>query len=264
MPEVQHNRRQQLVWALFWAGIYFLALLGVEAIIIFDDYEIGLALNSLLIGFLLIHASRLRSVPIHYLLTTLTLVPLLRLVSLAIPLGEVTPRDRFLFTGLPMISAAMTAAGRLGLSRRQIGLYGRRWWAQPLVMLLGFPFALAAYALLGPVPLVREIDGWRDLLVPVLIVVLAGALMEELVFRGLILRAAVMAIGPQGIVFAAAVSVVPTLAFENRDYSLFVFGVGLSLGLAVEWTQNLWGAIGAHGIMNVLVFIIFPYLTAQS
>ena len=79
------------------------------------------------------------------------------------------------------------------------------------------------------------------------------AVVEELVFRGLILSGARNMLGRGGIAFASAVWMAASMGFVSPIYLLIAFALGVFWGMAAEWSGSLAGVLLAHVLANVVI-----------
>jgi membrane protease YdiL (CAAX protease family) len=95
----------------------------------------------------------------------------------------------------------------------------------------------------------------------VIAAVVAAPLVEELVFRGLVMRSllsklpAVVAVGLQGILFGVA-HVDPVRGTGNIGLAIILSGVGISLGSAAYLLRRIGPTVVAHAIFNGVVMIL--------
>ncbi len=84
---------------------------------------------------------------------------------------------------------------------------------------------------------------------------------EELLFRGLIQQDLIGAFGWKwGLVGASLIFAVMHLTWRSIPELGFVFLAGLILGFLYWKTQSLVAPIVAHGINNVILVSVLPYL----
>ena len=168
------------------------------------------------------------------------------------------------------------------------GIYVRRRWGAGRLASLGWKFrwsdlgwgpltwlaavlsqsVLAAAVLIFDIPLSSNIDGTGDfdadrayLIATLIAAVIAAPIVEEIVFRGLVIRGflsrmgPVAAIGLQGVLFGVA-HVDPVRGAGNIGLALVLSGVGVALGAAAYFTHRLGPTVIAHAIFNAVVFAI--------
>lgn len=133
---------------------------------------------------------------------------------------------------------------------------------------IGVQLVLAAVVLVFDIPLssnvesISEGDADRAYLVATAVAaVIAAPIVEELVFRGLVLRGllsrlgAVLTIGLQGLLFGVA-HVDPVRGVGNIGLVVILSGVGMALGTSAYLTRRLGPAVIAHAIFNGVVVAI--------
>lgn len=168
------------------------------------------------------------------------------------------------------------------------GLHVRRRWGAGRLISLGWRFrwsdlgwgpltwlaaivaqsVLAAAVLVFDVPLSSNIESAGDfdadrayLIATLVAAIIAAPIVEEIVFRGLVLRGLlsrmgpVPAIGVQGVLFGVA-HVDPARGTGNIGLAMVLSGVGVALGGAAYLTRRLGPTVIAHAIFNAVVFTI--------
>ncbi|HMQ34235.1 MAG TPA: type II CAAX endopeptidase family protein [Chloroflexaceae bacterium] len=237
----------------------YLGLLAVaELALAYGPGGLGVATLACLLLALQVHAAFSDDARLAGLLFALSLVPLARLLSLAAALpGLPTPAWQ-LAVGAVFALAALRGAGELRLGPGEIGLRPGAPLVQAGIALVGVPLGLLQYAILQPAPL-ADASG-RPMLVGVALVALLGrAFGEELLFRGVLQRAAGRALGQAGLVFVAAVFAVLHLDFGSPLTILLAFGVGMAFGRLVERTGSLLGVTLASAIASALAHMVLPH-----
>jgi len=233
-----------------------------EYLTTYSDPTYGVLLHvALLFGFLTAgaYASDTR---VQAFFLALTAAPLIRIVSLGMPLGEVPQPFWYVLTGTPLFFAVFLTARSLGIGRRALSLT-LPWRTIPfqlLVALSGAVLGIVEYQILRPVPMV----GVSSL--PVLagaagILIVFTGFMEELVFRGLVQGVAGRWLGAKtGVLVASALFAILHTGWRSPVDMLFVFGVALYFGTVVRLTGSLFGVSLAHGAINIVLFIALPLL----
>lgn len=166
------------------------------------------------------------------------------------------------------------ATRRWGSGRRfhDVGI-APRWsdlgWG-PLVWIatIGVQVAVGAIVVALDVPLSNNTDDIGDLSVDrtyavaiVITAVIAAPIVEELVFRGLVMRSllskvpAMVAIPAQGILFGVA-HVDPARGIGNIGLAIVLSAVGISFGTAAYLLRRIGPTMVAHAIFNGIVMIL--------
>lgn len=238
---------------------YLAAVTLAEMLTAFADPRLGLGLHCLMLAALFVQIARAEAGGLRALLLGLAFAPLIRILSLSLPLTRFPILYWYLITSLPLFVAAYVAAPVLGYRWRELGMTLRRWPLQVLLGLSGLALGAVEYFILRPEPLAPSLalaEAWW----PALVLVICTGLLEEMVFRGLLQRAACQALGRWGLGYVALLFAAMHIGYQSVVDVLFVLAVGLLFGWFVERTRSLLGVTLAHGLTNVMLFLIMPYL----
>ena len=266
LPEVatltQRLRAIYLEWATTWTviALAYLALITLaEIVITFLQPRAGVMVHSLVLLALLVHAARVDSPTERAFLVSLAFAPLIRLISLSLPLAQLPLMYWYLITSIPIFAAVLIAAPTLGLSWPDMGLNLRRWGLQLVIALSGLAFGVLEYFILQPKPLVQTFT-WRSLWLPALILLVSTGLLEEMVFRGLLQRTSINLLSLWGIGYVAVLFAVLHIGYRSLLDVVFVLAVGLFFGWIVHRTRSLLGVTLSHGLTNIVLFLVMPFL----
>jgi membrane protease YdiL (CAAX protease family) len=180
---------------------------------------------------------------------------------MCLPLGTLPLLAWYPLIGIPIFSAAFIAAKKLGYTRVQLGLISRiqdlprELSLVPLGLLLG----VGEYLIFRPAPLASHFT-FEHLWLPALILLVFTGLEEELIFRGVMQRAALRSLGRWGLVYISAVFGVLHIGYLSVLDVVFVFLVGLMFALFVLRTRSLFGVTLAHGAINIALFLVLPFV----
>jgi membrane protease YdiL (CAAX protease family) len=178
----------------------------------------------------------------------IALVPLLRILSMAIPAESLPDLVWYPAIGLPLLYAVIHASVLQRLRLRDLGLRLRQPLVQVGLGLLGLPLGYAGYRILTPEPLATSDDRLRLALAAAVLVTFVGVL-EEVLFRGLIQRALVDRCGWPGVVWTSLLFAA-TYAGTTSIPQMALMGIaGLGFGTVSHRTGSIWGAILAHCLM---------------
>ena len=234
---------------------------------------IGLAIHILLVFCLMFLSvfQQAKDATLAPLLVAVSLASLVRVFSLAVPRFPFisAPENNALNTipwlalvSIPLLVSVATVAYVQGLRPRDLGLFVHGWRGvalQFVIALTGVPLGLVEFMILRQSPWIPEESlGW--LLAGGLVVFLATGLSEELIFRGIMLKRAVEALGGRsGLLYVTAIFASLHTFFLNGFDFVFVFAVGLLYGFVVLKTKSLWGVILSHSFGNVILYLVAPF-----
>ena len=254
-----------LEWArrpspVFGSAGYLGAVVGAEVVTSFLDPTAGMVLHmGLLLALLAWATLRTSAVAQAGLWLSFTLAPLTRIVSLALPLAAFPRFAWYLIASIPLATATWLVVRVQGYRVQEIGLACPHLGWQTVIGLTGLPFGMLEYWILQPGPLVAEAVGVQWALLAVALIVATG-FVEEFAFRGVMQRSAIDAYGPLGMVLVAAVFAALHIGWLSLVDVVFVFVIGLLFGYLRERTGSLLGVAVSHGLTNVTLFLIMPYL----
>lgn len=196
-------------------------------------------------------------------LISLTLAPLIRILSLVMPLANF-PRIQW-FT---IISVALYLSIFIVIQQQKITLteYGFRWPKRKHIpteigiVLLAIPFGVMEYLILHPAPLVSSFSV-ENILVAVLILFIATGLMEEIIFRGILQKKTMNIMGAwQGMLFVTILFAMLHIGNLSFLDVLLVFFIGGLYSLVVNKTKTIIGVTASHTVVNIMLFIVCPFI----
>ncbi len=227
------------------------------------DPLIGLVLHGVILLLLILQgASASRRVAQRFYFS-MALVPLIRLMSLSLPLTNFQFVYWYLIIGTPLFLAAFFSARMMGLSIDRLLFNLSHPVLQIGVALSGIVLGYVEYLILRPQPLVLAFTFpliWQ----PALILLVFTGLLEEVIFRGLLQQSSREFIGRRGLLYAGLLFAVMHLGYRSLTDFLFVLLVALYFGLVVKQTRSILGVTFAHGLTNIGLFLVFPFLAAGS
>jgi membrane protease YdiL (CAAX protease family) len=247
------------------ALIYLAAATSAEILTTIVEPRLGLVLHGVLLAALLAQAALTWDQPIHELLLVMAFAPLIRLLSLSLPLAGIPIVYWYFLTSIPLFAAAIMIAQALNYTPASIGLQVRMRGLplQVLIACTGFVLGYMEYEILRPQPLVRSFS-LQDIWLPALVLLVSTGFAEELLFRGLMQRAATYVLGGAGIPYVAVVFAVLHVGYKSFADVVFVFVVALLFGWIVAKTHTLLGVTIAHGLTNSMLFLVMPFLVAVN
>ncbi len=244
---------------MMYALAYLLAVAGAEYLTVFVNPVWGVVSHVAVLAALIVHSSLARSQTQQRVLLSLALAPVVRIVSLSMPLAAV-PRDAWYpFIYAPLLGAGLVTMRILGYKREQVGLVFRFSPIQLGVAATGIAIGTLEYFILRPDPTISELT-WQSVWLPALMFLLAIGFVEEFIFRGVMQHSAFQAFGWRGILYVSAVFALLHMGFYSWLDVGFVFAIAVFFGWAVKKTGSLMGVILAHGLANIVLYLIAPFV----
>jgi uncharacterized protein len=246
--------------SLLWIWVYILAIVAAEVLGVTVDAALGFSAHALIVLALLVNYVWNESAPYRRMLPALMLVPLLRILSLALPSPAIPQIYWYLLVGVPVLLAAALAARLLQIPAARLGLNARFILVQVVIALTGLPLALAAYLVLRPEPVVSG-SNWLLLAIGAGILVVFAGFTEEFIFRGLVLQTTREVFGAQAAIIASSVLFAALYVGSLSLGFLILIGlVGVYFAVCVEKTGSLLGVTVAHSVMAIGLILVLPAL----
>lgn len=239
--------------------IYLLAIALAETLTSFSFPGVGMVLHGIILVALMLHGALFSKSNQQKLLLTLTLAPLIRVMSLSLPLPNFPLVYWYALVGAPLLLAAFLVGRVINFNWKVSLLRVRKLPIQIFIGMTGLGLGFIEYLILKPEPLATALS-WEYLWMPALILVIFTGLLEEVIFRGLIQNMAIDNMGRFGLIYGAMLFAVLHFGYHSALDVIFVFGVALYFSLVVSKTGSLLGVTLAHGLTNVALFLIFPFL----
>jgi len=236
---------------------YLVALAAVDLVASSPRISVPVAVTShgLLAVFLCVVLRIVAGQAIAVLLPPLIAISVVRLVTLGALPGDVSPLTRLVVVGVPSLVAVAMAARQRSPEWRLLRPHTGGWPGQLLVGLVGIPSALAVWKIAPPAV---EVRGGASTMVAAILLVIFAALPEELLYRGLLVPAAAGVVGHWGVAFAAATYALAFVPGGSITTVLLAFLLGIVLGWCRWRTGSVVGVIGAHSLLNVIVYLVLP------
>ncbi|MEX0799622.1 MAG: CPBP family intramembrane glutamic endopeptidase [Dehalococcoidia bacterium] len=268
LPRQWASRRLSLATAL----VTLAAFAAAELVATFVDPIAGVALHGLILSAVLLASGvgggdlARDQGPLGRLMYSLALVPLIRIVSLAMPLARFDEPLWFVAAAVPVAVAGVVVMAALGLRPREIGVrLSRRGLPLQLgVVVFGLALGFCEYHILRPEPLIGELTLAR-FIGPALVLMFATGFFEEFIFRGILQRTAAQALGgPLALVYVSLIFAILHIGYASATDFAFVFAIALLYGWVVMRTGSIISVSVSHGITNITLFLLMPYIPVLS
>ncbi|MFQ5925038.1 MAG: lysostaphin resistance A-like protein [Dehalococcoidia bacterium] len=243
-----------MIWVL-----YLLAIAGAELVTALGNPIGGIVFHAIILVALILHASLTREPSDRRLFLSLSLAPLIRVLSLSMPLTDFPQIYWYLIVAIPLFAATFVIIRMLNYRRSEVGLIIGRMPIQLLVAATGVFFGVAEFYILRPEPLIAAFT-WQSVLLPALIMLVATGFAEELLFRGVMQRPSLEVMGTPGLLYISAVFAALHIGYLSPIDVVFVFVIGLFFAWVVKRTGSLFGVTLSHGIANITLYLITPFI----
>lgn len=238
-------------------ALLFIALMiAAEEVTVF----VGTLPGALIYGLLLVSLSNLNyfSHMQHerQVYLALTLPPLLRILSLAMPVPHKAQIFWYLIVSLPLLLSVVMVIRFNGLPALNRSMSWTKWINQLIFGLCGIPLGVIAFFVLKSKPIFIDPNQLWAVMGGIALTVFS-AVMEELIFRGILQKALSYPFGFLSFFFSAILYASMFLGTLSLADVLFFGLTGLLFSLWVQISESLWGVISAHAVMNTVFFLLF-------
>jgi uncharacterized protein len=238
---------------------YLVAFAGAEFITYYVSIFSGIILHFAILLGLIVHSSVTRDEGLRGLWLALGLVPLTRIIGLTMPIAEISEIYLCMIMAMPIFLSAVAVTLNLKYSLDDdIGLNGRKIFIQSIVAIAGAALGFVDYIILKPEALISELT-IQTMVIPAFILLVATGFIDELVFRGVLQRAA-HRLGSWGWVYIAIVYSILQIGQGSVVYVVFVFLVAIFFGWIVKKTGSIIGVSLSHGLLNIALYLVLPHL----
>ncbi len=223
----------------------------------------GIIIHMLILIMLLSHSTLTADEDFSRLLLGLTIPPMIRILSLSLPLFYFNYLTWFAIISIPVYIAIFTCMYIQRLKPMDVGLSFPSFRDLPIeisVILIAIPIGLFEYTLLKPGPLIGVKESVETFIASSLIMIICTGFLEELAFRGLIQYHATKTMGLYGLFYVSAIFGVLHLGNLSTADAVLAFSVGLFYSLVVRKTGSIYGVSASHGLVNIVLFILSPII----
>ena len=230
-----------------------------EAITSFVDPIFGLVLHSIImISLLILSSLKYGEKPSSKFFLSLSLAPLIRIISLSVPLTYFPRYTWYIVVNIPLLVAVLTMMRVQGIGFKDAGIKFSKPLTQIGIALTGIPLGFIDYLILKPESIAQGLSFWNLTLLAIGLGLSTG-FVEELVFRGLMQPSAVEVFGERlGLIGVAVVFAALHIGWFSMIDLAFVFSIGLFYGFVTLKTGNIMGVSLSHGITNIVLFLVAP------
>ena len=227
-----------------------------ELLTFYIGVKIGILAFILVLVLIFIQFTYIKDITDDYtrIFQVMTLLPLYRIITLAIPIELFTYEGYLIITTISILIGSLVLISILKLSLINVGLVLKDPRAQVLCIIAGGMVGYLEWELIRP----PGFGVW----VPALLILSLSAFTEELIYRGLIQQSIEKA--TQKPIFAILLTSTLHTTFFISYYSapelLLIFLTSGFFGYIVSRSGSIVGVSISHALVNIGCFVIFPYL----
>jgi uncharacterized protein len=192
------------------------------------------------------------------LLPAVALIPLMRMLSLTLPIPDLPPLAWLGLIATPLLLAIGATARLTRVGVRQMGIAPLAVpWTGVIVVILSVPIGVLV-GWISPATIPVASDAPWMAAVAAATLVGAAAIPEELVFRGLLQPLLHNAIGGLAPFLAAAAFAATYIGWQSPALVAVMAGVGLMYGIELARSRSLWPAILGHSALVLAAAFLSP------
>jgi uncharacterized protein len=244
-------------WApALYPALYLVGIAGAEAAARGSYTSLALLVYAVILVAGLNQAAASSS-PEQTLLLTVALVAAVRVLGLIEPLASLVPSFTSVAIAVPTLVGIALVVRVARYSRRELGLFidRRVAWISLALTLPSAALGFVISNLVQPVALDSE-RSIAGIVASASVLALTTGLIEEMLFRGLIQRAAANCLGPlPGLLYVSVLYTVLASATWNAVGIAVVFTIALALAAVTTYTRSVVPAAAAHASLNVGVLL---------
>jgi membrane protease YdiL (CAAX protease family) len=241
--------------------VYLCALGVAETISDLWHAVVGIWLHVLLAAVLLARGARSWDQPDGRFYLTISVMPFVRILNFSISPHFLEGVWYYVAAEAPVLLGVISATRVLELPRSELGLVRPRSLLLSAAVLAGGVAAGWLERFIIRPPALVPSAGLTDILLPALLLILFTGFTEEVLFRGLIQQEVVRRLGVvPGVMFTTAGWALLHIGWHSLLDVFFVFSVGLIWGAVRQWNGSTIDLGIAHGLANVMLFLVLPYV----
>jgi len=251
-------------WQWLFLASLLVAITLTEWIFAYKNVAIGIGLALFLAMGIYLVISVIRLSPaITDCAESLALIPLYILFTSSLPWFFINQQYLLPAVYSTILALCLWHIYQKKLSFSALGFKKKKWLKYVLIgIAIGIPMGVGEYFVIYPAPAFPTFEV-KYLLRDLFYMLAFVGLGEELLFRGLLQSDLTHALGWKwGVVLASLMFAVMHLTWRSIPELFFVFLAGMILGYLYYKTKSLVAPIVMHGIGNVILVAIMPYLVS--
>ncbi len=239
---------------------YIFVILLAQIMITYYSATWGIIIESFLIISLIINSILTKSIKFSYFSQAMILLPLIEIISLNIIAITIQPIYWLAIATVPVTIAIVILMKNQQIKWRKAGLIIGNLSLQLIISLTGVAIGVIEYNIIHPTAIISNFNP-LNIIIASLIIIISTGLLEELIFRGIIQKLAENIMGGiLGIIFASILFTILNINWNSPLNIIFIFLISLYYGYVFQKTRSILGIGISHGLCNVTLFILIPFL----
>jgi len=253
--QIQNSKFVYLAWLI--AFVYLIAF-GIAEFLVYNVSPVGgIVLYFATLTGIIVSSTFDPNKDRRRLWLSLGLGPLIRIVSIVMPVIQISAIYWYFIISLPIFLGIYTVSHYLHYTLDDIGLNSHNPLIQLFTAITGIGLGVIDYYIVKSAPLAQ--GSIVQLIFPAIVLIVFNGIVEELAFRGVMQKTAIL-LGSWGWIFVAAIYAVLQIGYGSILQIFFIFAVAIYFGFVVKKTNSILGVSLAHGLMSIMVFLVMPKL----
>lgn len=234
-------------------------LVAGETITLAEGAAAGVLAHAVVLISLIGLSMRLGPGPMQRLTLAIAVLPLIRILGLAVPAAIVPIVYWYLEIGLAGLEGILLVMRRLELTPRDVGLRRAPIAEVVSVGVIGAALGVPAYLIAGRLDLGHG-GGLVGLAIASAVVIVFVGFFEEVLFRGLIQSAGTAMFSRGGVVLSVGATALMYSASLNPRYIVFIALVAAFFGLVTRRSGSIAGPVAGHAALALMQLVVLPII----
>jgi membrane protease YdiL (CAAX protease family) len=222
--------------------------------------SIGVIIYLTILISLLITALMMCQEPYYPLFPALTLIPLIRIISVSLPLTGLTEAFGIVVVSVPLFITGVMVAKIVSITPTAMGFKICILHKQLLIALSGLPLGFIKFYIIQPD--IKNISiAPVEILMWVIALIICVGLLEEFLFRGILFNVANKFLGyNKAMYFTSLLYAALTISSKSLLNVIYAFFISILFCRIFIWKESIVGISLAHGIINITFYLICPLI----
>lgn len=199
----------------------------------------------------------------HPLYTALILIPLIRIISVSLPMTDLPEVFGIVAVSIPLFITGIMVAKTIKLTPTEMGFGNYISYKQLLIALLGLPLGAVKFCMIQPD--IKNISAAPlEIIMWVIAFIICVGLLEEFLFRGILFNVANKYLGNnKAMIFTSLLYAALTISSKSLLNVIYAFLISLLFCRIFIWKKFIIGLSLAHGLLNITYYLICPLVFYQ-
>jgi membrane protease YdiL (CAAX protease family) len=243
---------------IYWLIVLF--IVSAEIIFTFVSISIGAIIYLTILISLLIIALIKNQEPCHPLYSALILIPLIRIISVSLPMTGIPEVYGIVAVSVPLFITGVMVVKNVGITPTVMGFRICILPKQLLIALLGLPLGLIEFCIIR-LDIKNISIAPEEIIMWVFALIICVGLLEEFIFRGILFNVADQLLGNnKAICFTSLLYAALTISSKSLLNVIYMFLISMLFCRIFIWKKSIIGISLAHGILNITCYLICPLI----